>query len=149
MPSHVVRAAFVDDAPALIELYRQMVPEAEMPSTEAAAGVIQELSDREGHHLLVAEVDGKVVGTVTLVVVPNITHAARPWAQVENMVVLDEYRRRGIGRALIERCAELTRKAGGYDMQLISSAHRKEAHAFYESCGFRPDPRGFRMFIER
>jgi GNAT superfamily N-acetyltransferase len=100
-----------------------------------------------GLHLLVAEVDGQVVGTLAIAVIPNITHSGRPWAQIENVVVLDKFRRRGVGQALIDHCAEITRAAGGYKMQLISSDVRREAHAFYLTAGFEDEFRGFRTYF--
>ena len=98
-------------------------------------------------HLLVAELDKQVVGTVTLVLVPNVNHATKPWAQIENVVVHEAYRRAGIGHALMACCEQITREAGGYKMQLLSSQKRTEAHNFYKKEGFNPTSVGFRKYF--
>jgi ribosomal protein S18 acetylase RimI-like enzyme len=54
---------------------------------------------------LVAEgEDGAVVGTADLVVVPNLTQAAKQTAYVENVVVDREHRNRGIGPTIMAEC---------------------------------------------
>lgn len=52
--------------------------------------------------MIVAEEDGKVIGTSMLTIVPNLTHGGKPWIIVENVVVDNEYRRTGAGKLLME-----------------------------------------------
>jgi len=147
MPTTIVRYATPNDAPALLELYRQLSDRSPLPTLDETVAVIDEMATHPGLHLLVAEIEGEVAGTATIAVIPSITHLAKPWAQIENVVVLDAYRRRGVGKALMDRCADITRAAGGYKMQLISSDVRREAHAFYLAAGFEDEFRGFRMYF--
>lgn len=116
---------------------------------EAPLGAI--LANR-GMRLLVGELRGRVVGTVTLVVAPNLTHGGKPWAQVENMVVDEGLRGTGVGRVLIEECLRIAREAGCYKVQLQSGNERREgphdAHAFYAHVGFQPSSVGFRYYFE-
>lgn len=100
-----------------------------------------------GHELLVAEEDGVVVGTMVLLVVPNLSHGVLPWAIVENMVVDGRYRRKGIGRLLIEYAITNVRQAGCYKVQLLSNKKRHEAHKFYRSLGFEASAYGFRLYL--
>ena len=107
---------------------------------------------REGMHLLIAESRaGEVIGTVTLVIVPNLTHNSQPWAQVENMVTDASIRGSGAGRALIEECLRLARDAGCYKVQLQSGNQRatveNDAHGFYGHLGFEPSSTGFRCYF--
>jgi GNAT superfamily N-acetyltransferase len=105
-----------------------------------------------GMRLLVAQQDGAIVGTVTLVLVPNLTHGGKPWAQVENMVVEEGRRGTGVGRRFIEECLAVAREAGCYKVQLQSGNQRREgphdAHAFYAHAGFQPSSVGFRYYLE-
>jgi GNAT superfamily N-acetyltransferase len=96
----------------------------------------------------VAELEGAVVGTADLLVVPNLTHRGDPWAIVENVVVATAARRRGVGRALLSHAVELARRAGCYKLQLLSMKHRTEAHAFYRSLGIEPVAEGFRIYFD-
>jgi len=92
------------------------------------------------------------MGTVTLVIVPNLTHNSQPWAQVENMVTDASVRGSGAGRALIEECLRLAREAGCYKVQLQSGNQRatpeNDAHGFYRHLGFEPSSTGFRLYFE-
>lgn len=98
--------------------------------------------------LLVSEIDGRVVGTVTLVIVPNLTHDSKPWAQVENMVVDESQRGTGAGRQLMDECVRLAREAGCYKVQLQSAEGRSGAHRFYERLGFTDSSAGFRLYLD-
>ena len=49
-------------------------------------------------------------------------------------------RRRGIGRALLLRCAEVARAEGWQAMALWSRAYQTAAHRLYESAGYRRMP---------
>ncbi|QID40202.1 GNAT family N-acetyltransferase [Streptomyces albus] len=71
-------------------------------------------------HLVVAERDGRTVGTLQLTVIPGLS-------------------RRGASRALIE-----AGRQGCALVQLTSDATRVEAHRFYERLGFEASHLGFK-----
>jgi GNAT superfamily N-acetyltransferase len=144
----LVRDADAADLPALLRLYGQLGGPDALPGLDTAARALAAIGAQPGMRLLVAEQGGQVAGTVTLVVVPNITHFAKPWAQVENMVVEETHRTKGVGRLLLDRCMELAREAGCYKVQLQSANQRDGAHRFYERYGFAPSSVGFRLYLE-
>lgn len=82
----------------------------------------------EAGRVLVAEVDGTVAGFA----------AVQPHAngdlELDGLFVEPALFRRGVGRALIERCAALARDQGGEALHAIGN---ERAFAFYEACGFR------------
>jgi GNAT superfamily N-acetyltransferase len=82
-------------------------------------------------------VDGRLVASCILVVVPNLTRGGRPFGVIENVVTHREYRRRGIGSELLHHALDLAWEAGCYKVMLLSGMHRVESHAFYESVGFQ------------
>ncbi len=96
---------------------------------------------------LVAEKDGFVVGTLFLQISPNLSHDARPWAVLENLVVDSRFRGLGLGRLLVEHALTACRDAGCYKVQLLSSNKRKVAHQFYRSLGFGESAVGFRKYL--
>jgi GNAT superfamily N-acetyltransferase len=145
-----VREAVIRDLDSLLGLYEQLtgpldepVPEPPPEPREVIAKIIAD----PARSLLVAELDGPLVGTVDVLIAPNLTHHAQPWALVENVVVADDARRRGAGRALMLRAIEIAREAGCYKVNLISGNERTGAHEFYRSLGFEEVGQGFKTYL--
>ena len=147
MAELLIRKAEAKDVDGLLELYRQLASSGELPSAVDAVMVIELTDSNPWMLFLVAELDDVVVGTVTMVVVPAVTHSAQPWAQIDHMVVHEANRGTGIGHAMLVRCEEHIRSFGGYKMQLQSSNHRDDAHKFYEHEGFSASSRGYRLYL--
>jgi GNAT superfamily N-acetyltransferase len=95
----------------------------------------------------IATADGQVVGTIDVLVVPNLTRRARPWSIIENVVVMPEYRRLGIGRRLMESAIAFATDQGCYKVQLISANRRDAAHHLYNAMGFDADVSGYRRYL--
>ncbi len=145
-----VREATPTDLDALMGLYEQLTgsPEERMPAPAPdPREVIEQIIAAPARSLLVAELDGELVGTVDMLIAPNLTHHAQPWALVENVVVAESARRRGVGRALMLRAIELARAARCYKVNLISGNERTGAHDFYRSLGFEAIGQGFKTYL--
>jgi len=148
MPGAVhVRPAVGDDLGAVLGLLSQLHPERPgMPTVDDARPVWADVLAQPDRTVFVASRDGAVVGTADLVVVRNLTHGARPWAMVENVVVDEPVRGAGVGRLLMDAVEHAARAAGAYKVQLMS-ADGRAAHAFYEAVGFEPRAQGFRKYF--
>jgi len=142
-----VRPAVEPDVPRILELYEELTGERHDLTRHETGPVFAEISSMPGHELLVAEEGGVVVGTMVLLIVPNFSHGALPWAIVENLVVDPGHRRREIGRLLTEYAIARAREAGCYKLQLLSSVKRGESHRFYKRLGFKMSAYGFRMYL--
>ncbi len=66
---------------------------------------------------------------------------------VQELYVLPEARRRGYGRAMMERAIELAREAGAEGIDLGTEEDDTAARALYESLGFTNRDRGALMFF--
>ena len=147
----MIRQATEEDIPRILELYRELAittSEVELswsPCPDDYRRVLAEIRAAPGHELLVAEDQGHVVGTMVLLIVPNLSHGACPWALVENLVIGHEQRRRGLGRLLMDYAMARARDAGCYRIVLSSDKRRHEAHRFYRSLGFQASAHGFRL----
>ncbi len=113
------------------------------PSRMRAA--FERIARSRDHHLLVAEVDGRVAGTLHLIVVPHLGHGLKPMAIVENVVVAAERRSMGIGEAMVEAAARIARRRGCYKVALTSNLVRKRAHRFYQRLGWRRSHYGYSL----
>ncbi|MBU1229917.1 MAG: GNAT family N-acetyltransferase [Proteobacteria bacterium] len=87
--------------------------------------------------VLVAEVDGQVVGLATAQVLIS-TAEGGPALLVEDVVVRPESRGLGIGRALLARIEAWGLRLGATRLQLLADRDNAPAHAFYRACGFHP-----------
>lgn len=94
---------------------------------------LEAIVNSENSHLLLAEVDGKVAGMLTLshYLVPT---GLKMW--IEDVVVDEAMRGRSLGRKLVERAVEYARTLGPGTLMLTSRPSREAANALYRSCGF-------------
>lgn len=142
-----IRKATQHDIPRILELYEELTGEKQSGPSDTTNQVFNEIISLPNQEFLVAEKDGFVVGTVFLQITPNLSHDARPWAILENMVIDGRYRRQGIGRLLVEYACTRAREAGCYKVQLLSNERRHEAHRFYRAVGFEDTAFGFRLYF--
>ena len=146
-----VRLAEEKDVPRIVELYREItitdskVEHSRNPSPADYQLVFAEIRADRRQKLFVAELQGEVVGTIVLLVVPNLSHNGTPWAFLENLIVTEKHRRRGLGRMLLEHAVELARRSGCHMVELCSDVRRREAHALYSSMGFEAQAHCFRL----
>jgi GNAT superfamily N-acetyltransferase len=104
---------------------------------------VTERLKRLGGGVYVAEMDGAVVGFAALQVVP-LLERERPLCRLTALVVDEEARRPGVGRALLERVEDEARRLGCERLEVTSeSARREDTRAFYERLGFEERPRRF------
>ena len=151
----VIRPATEVDIPGILELYQELntgpyqLTNDRIPSVEECRRVFAEICEIPGHELVVAEESGNIIGTLVLLIVPNLSHGALPWALVENMVVTRAHRHEGVGKSLMEYALQRAREAGCYKTTLSSNKKRRGAHRFYRSVGFEPSAVGFRHYFQR
>ena len=149
----IVRLATEEDIPRILELYRELVittsqvEQDRSSSLDDCRRVFDEIRATQGHELIVAESKGTVVGTIMLLIVPNLSHGASPWALVENMVIDAGYRRQGLGTMLMDYAVARAKEAGCYKIQLVSNKKRQDAYQFYCSSGFEASAHGLRRYF--
>jgi GNAT superfamily N-acetyltransferase len=97
--------------------------------------------------VLVAELDGQVVGVCQLIVFRHLQTRGGLCAEVESVHVHPDHRGRGIGGVLLRAAVQRARERGCYRVQLTSNNARPEAHRFYERLGFEPSHRGFKLML--
>lgn len=85
--------------------------------------------------MLVAELNGAVVGVVSVGAFPQLASPGRR-ARLASLAVDAGHRRRGIGAALVRAAEELAREWGCDEMEITSRRTRPEAPAFYPALGY-------------
>ena len=92
--------------------------------------------DHDRTIILLAEDRDEPVGLIAVHVTPLLFYP-HPLARVTTLVVDSNKQRQGIGRTLVEKAAELARDLGCERVELTTGLSRKQAHAFYQSVGFK------------
>ena len=95
---------------------------------------IKDILASEHDKIYVAELDGSVVGYVhandyNLIYAPAMKN-------IMGIAVSNKHKRIGIGKALLTAAEAWAKADGAKGVRLVSGASRKEAHMFYERCGY-------------
>ncbi|MEK7479144.1 MAG: GNAT family N-acetyltransferase [Patescibacteria group bacterium] len=103
-------------------------------SKEKFLEILAGMEKRGEYFVFVAELDGKVVGTATLMVQQLFAHSGGRVGHIENVVTRKGFEGRGIGSRLMERVIEESKVRGCY--KIILSSDEKNA-GFYKRFGFQ------------
>jgi GNAT superfamily N-acetyltransferase len=97
--------------------------------------------------IIVAEIDGRLAGTLQLTLIPGLSRHGALRAQVEAVRVAASQRGHGLGQAMIGWAIEEARAAGCGLVQLTSDKQRPDAIRFYESLGFTATHEGLKLSL--
>lgn len=126
------------ELPQLLALYRHLNPDDPVLAVDAALHAHwRGMLAAPGMQVLAAVEGERLVASCTLVVIPNLTRGARPYALIENVVTDPGWRRRGIGTALLHHAQSLAWAAGCYKAMLMTSRKDAATLRFYEQAGFK------------
>jgi ribosomal protein S18 acetylase RimI-like enzyme len=118
----------------IVEAFARLIPQLSRSSPPPTRTELQAIADHEACHLLIArDVDGSVMGSLTLVIFP-IPTAVRAW--IEDVVVDDAARGKGVGQALNLRALEISADHGAKTVDLTSRPSREAANRLYQRIGF-------------
>lgn len=134
-----IRDARPPDAEALTRLVGQL---GYPTSAEAVGRRVERLASSEADRLVVAEVEGKVVGLASVHISLSVEYD-EPAAKLSAIVVDEEHRRRGVGEALVAAMEAEARARGCCLIFLTTAERREDAHAFYSRIGFEETGRRF------
>ena len=112
-----------------------------------AAGLRAILASTE-NDLLVAEIDGGIVATFQLTLIPGMARRGALRLLVEAVRVRSDLRSAGLGSALMRWVTDAAAPVlDAALVQLTSDAARVDAHRFYERLGFVGSHRGFKYAV--
>ena len=121
----------------LLDALRRLIPQLSAHKAAPSRDELTELVNSQSSILLIARVPDEksaVVGMLTLAVyrVPTGIRSI-----IEDVVVDQAMRRRGIAEVLMRRAIELAREAGASGVSLTSNSRRVAANQLYQSMGFK------------
>lgn len=144
----MIRKAQAEDLPGILLLYQQLFPAEDYHDEKSFFETWSEILKDDKIHCFITYENGIPAATCTLVVIPNLTRKQRPYAVIENVVTHERFRKKGYGRAVINKAIECAEANKCYKVMLLSSLQRNGAHLFYEKIGFDGNSKkGFQMRI--
>ncbi|MEL6985271.1 MAG: GNAT family N-acetyltransferase [Actinomycetota bacterium] len=117
----------------VVSAFARLIPQLSSSNPPPSAEVLQTIAASEASHLLLAIEDGKIYGSLTLVVF-GIPTGLRAW--IEDVVVDGDARGKGVGAALNSHALELAKTLGATTVDLTSRPSREAANRLYQRLGF-------------
>ena len=138
----IIRKAKPEDAEDIKVLYFEYLtkyPPVEEQNMNKWREIIQRLNQSENSYLLVAEEGGRVISTVYLTIIENLTHNVRPFGVVENVVTHYDFRNKGYASALLNEATEISKRHNCYKLFLETGSKNENTINFYRNNGFELD----------
>ena len=135
----MLREAVKEDLDKLLNLYlflhEKNIPENSDYLENTWKTIIEDIN----HHIIVNEVNGKIVSSCVCVIVPNLTRNIRPYALIENVVTNEKYRGKGYATECLNYAKEIASKNNCYKMMLLTGTKSENTLAFYKNAGYNSD----------
>ncbi len=132
----------------LDELDRVMLVISDKPADRQKRGPLLEKINNDPQKYLMAAVDedtGVLCGSLFGVVFEDICADCRPILLIENVAVLPEYQRQGVGKAMFREIERWGKEMDCHYAILVSGNARTGAHQFYHALGYM-EVKGFKKY---
>lgn len=148
----LIRRASEDDLLAIVSLLKadsmgNAREDLGPPLPDSYVEAFREIAADPRCALMVAELDGVVVGTFQRCFLRHLTFRGARVAQLESVHVAAPRRGQGIGNAMMQWAIEEARAAGCNRVQLTSHKSRTDSHRFYHRLGFVASHEGMKLFL--
>jgi len=87
------------------------------------------------YELLVAELDRGIVGFIDRWDLPDFAHGGK-LSYIENLYVLPQFRRKGVGDMLLKKIVESAKRKGAHEIHVTTGFNNKPAISLYKKFGF-------------
>ena len=132
----MIREITSADFDRLMRLYTQLHGNPLPEKTPEVLTLWNNILADKNHHIVVAEEDGQIVSSCVCVIVPNLTHAQRPYALIENVVTDENHRKKGLATACLDYARALAEKENCYKMMLLTGSKEEATLNFYRKAGY-------------
>jgi len=104
--------------------------------------ILKKIRSNQNHVIMVADLDGQIVGSITLLIEPKFIHQGGLVGHIEDVVVRSELQSKGIGEQLVNAALEYAKNHGCYKTILDCDDNVKP---FYEKIGFKRNSNAMRF----
>ncbi len=133
----------------LLELYLCLHEDSVPEMSEHLKNTWNMIIEDKRHHIIVNEVDGKIVSSCVCVIIPNLTRNIRPYAFIENVVTHSQYRGKGYATECLNYAKEIAKQENCYKMMLLTGSKNESTLNFYNNAGYNStDKTAFIQWLE-
>ncbi len=144
-----VREARQNDLQEILKLYLFLHETTIPENNDRLKETWNKIMEDPYHHLIVCELDGKIVSSCVCVIIPNLTRNVRPYAFVENVVTHKDYRKKGYVSLCLNYAKQISETANCYKIMLLTGSKNKETLNFYKNAGYNnEDKTAFVQWLE-
>ncbi|HEX3930596.1 MAG TPA: GNAT family N-acetyltransferase [Nocardioides sp.] len=133
-----LRDAMLADAEQLAELWQPFLRRGAEEQLHDLASTIEQLGERPGERLLVADYDGVFAGAAFLKAGTYSPVNPEPVLEVHNAAVVAAFRRRGIGKVLVEAAVTWAEELGIGHVATAAASGSREANRFMARLALGP-----------
>lgn len=132
----MIREADKNDLQQILELYLYL-HETDIPEeSEHLRHTWDSIISDSNHHLIVCEMEGRIIASCVCVIIPNLTRNVRPYAFVENVVTHKDYRGKGYATACLNYAKQIAEENNCYKMMLLTGSKDEATLNFYKNAGY-------------
>lgn len=132
----MVRKVYEDELNKLLELYLHLHEDTIPKMTEHLITTWNTIMRDENHHIIVKEIDGKIVSSCVCVIIPNLTRNIRPYAFIENVVTHSDYRGKGYATQCLNYAKDIAKNSNCYKLMLLTGSKDDKTLSFYTNAGY-------------
>lgn len=130
-----IRPMLESDYQAVFRLYRRLVGKINHCEADFAR-IFQHFFEDIDREAFVADVHSKVIGFVTLYYL-EVFHQGGYVASIQELIITEEFRGRGVGRSLMEFVKQKSREKECRGLEVATDLLGRDAQLFYQRCGWR------------
>ena len=135
----MVREIRDTDFEGLMELYMQLHDNPMPEKTPEIENIWNRILVDKDHHIIVSEIDGKIVSSCVCVIIPNLTHGQQPYAFVENVITDEKYRKQGLATECLNYAKKLAESEKCYKIMLLTGSKKESTLNFYRKAGYNSE----------
>jgi len=138
MDNVTIRESINDDIPLILELLYELGRQKPQKDGELEKfkKLLKNYMQEDDKKILVAQDnDSKIIGMISMVFLPRLNQNTLEM-YVPELIVLQNYRSKGIGKKLINSSIEFGKEKKCHRIRLESGNQRIESHKFYKHLGF-------------
>lgn len=132
----MLREARQNDLNAVLDLYLFLHETAVPKETKQLEMTWEKIINDKDHHLIVCDIDGKIVSSCVCVIIPNLTRNIRPYAFIENVVTHKDYRGKGYATMCLNYAKKIAEDNNCYKMMLLTGSRTESTLNVYRNAGY-------------